>query len=123
MVFGPHPRDYRQGMPLKMRRVALRSALSQRVREDGLRILEALSIEQPKTKAVAEILEKHGLNAGALVVTPEIDRNIYLSARNIPGTAATFVDQLNIYDVVRHPVIIMPIDAVRRLEQKLAATG
>lgn len=123
VVFGPHPREYRQEMPLKMRRLAMRMALSQRVRENGIRLLEGLSIERPRTKAVVALLDKLGLSEGALLVTPEVDRNVYLSARNIPGTAATFVDQLNIYEVVRHPVIVMPVEAVRRLEQKLASTG
>jgi large subunit ribosomal protein L4 len=123
VVFGPHPRDYRQDMPLKMRRLALRCALSQRLRENGLRILESLAVEKPRTKTVTEILGKHGATRGALLVTPELDHNVYLSARNIPGTTATFADQLNIYEVLRHPVIMMPIDAARRLEQRLAATG
>ncbi len=123
VVFGPHPRDYRQDMPTKMRRLALRCALSQRVRENGLRVLEELQVEQPRTKTVAQILSKHGAAQGALLVTPEVNRNVYLSARNLPGTETSFVDQLNIYDVMRHPVILMPLDAVRRLEQRLAATG
>src|SRR5579884_2462128 len=123
VVFGPHPRDYRKEMPVKMRRLALRCALSQRVRENGLRVLQELSVERPRTKTVAQILSSFGATQGALLVTPEVDRNVYLSARNLPGTATSFVDQLNIYDVMRHPVILMPLDAVRRLEQRLAATG
>lgn len=123
IVFGPHPREYRQEMPLKMRRGAMRSALSQRARENGIRILETLEAEQPRTKLVAELLAHHGLTNGALLVTPEIDRNVYLSTRNIPGAAATFADQLNIHEVVSHPVILMPLAAARRLEQRLGATG
>ena len=123
VVFGPHPRDYRQDMPTKMRRLALRCALSQRARENGIRVLETLSMEQPRTKNVASLLQAQGITQGALLVTPELDRNVYLSARNLPDAAATFVDQLNIYEVVRHPVIVLPIEAVRRLEQRLAAAG
>jgi len=123
VVFGPHPRDYRQDMPLKMRRRALSCALSQRARENGIRVLDGLTVEQPRTKEVVELLEKQGAARGALLVTPEVDRNVYLSARNIPGATTTFVDSLNIYEVVNHAIIILPLDAVRRLEQKLAATG
>lgn len=123
VVFGPHPRDYRQAMPLKMRRRALSCALSQRARENGIRVLEGLTVEQPRTKQVVELLKQHGAARGALLVTPEVDRNVYLSARNVPGTTTTFVDSLNIYEVLNHPVIILPLDAVRRLEQRLAATG
>ncbi|MGH2461479.1 MAG: 50S ribosomal protein L4 [Chloroflexota bacterium] len=123
VVFGPHPREYRQEMPLKMRRRALSCALSQRARENAIRVLEGLTAEQPRTKQVVELLKNHGASRGVLLVTPEVDQNVYLSARNIPGAATTFVDQLNIYEVVNHPMIMLPLDAVRRLEQRLAATG
>ena len=120
VVFGPHPRDYRQEMPVKMRRLALRCALSQRVRENGLRLVEGLEVEQPKTKQLAQWLNALGANQGALIVTPELDRNVYLSTRNVPRAHATFADQVNIYEVLRHPVLVMPVEAARRLEQKLA---
>ena len=120
VVFGPHPRDYRQEMPVKMRRLALRCALSQRVRENGLRLVEGLEVEQPKTKQLAQWLTALSANQGALVVTPELDRNVYLSTRNVPRAHATFADQVNIYEVLRHPVLVMPVEAARRLEQKLA---
>lgn len=123
VVFGPHPREYRQEMPKKMRRVALLSALSQRARENSIRVLDTLTVTEPRTKAIAAVLNAHGLTRGALLITPELDRNVYLSARNIPRTTATFVDQLNIYEVMRHPVILLPLEAVRRLEQKLATAG
>lgn len=119
VVFGPHPRDYRLDMPQKMRRLALRCALSQRVRENGLRLLESLALDEPRTKQAVALFQSLGVEK-ALLVTPELDRNVYLSARNIPGAATTFVGQLNIFDVVRHPVVIMPVEAARRLEQKLA---
>ncbi len=120
VVFGPHPREYRQELPLKMRRLALRCALSQRLRENGIRVLDQLTLEKPQTKQAVALLKALGLTTGALLVTPEPDRNVYLSTRNLPGTDATFVGQLNIYDVVRHPVVLMPVEAARRLEQKLA---
>ncbi len=123
VVFGPHPRDYRQDMPMKMRRLALRCALSQRLREDAIRLVEDLSFEAPKTKQTVALLEALNVEGGALVVTPDLDRNVYLSTRNVPGTDATFVGQLNIYDVVRHSAVIMPLEAARRLEQKLQPTA
>ena len=121
VVFGPHPRDYRQDMPQKMRRVALRCALSQRLREDRLRLLDSLAIEAPRTKDAVTLLNTLGLEK-ALIVTAELDRNVYLSARNIPGTKTTYVGQLNIYDVVSHPVLVLPVEAARQLEHKLAPT-
>jgi large subunit ribosomal protein L4 len=106
-------------MPQKMRRLALRCALSERVRENGLRLLDNLSLDEPRTKQAVTLLKSMGVDK-ALLVTAELDRNVYLSARNIPGTETTFVGQLNIFDVVRHPMVIMPVEAARRLEQKLA---
>lgn len=118
VVFGPHPRDYRLNMPAKMRRLALRCALSQRVRENGLRLIEELNFDAARTKQTIALLEALDVT-GALVVTADLDRNVYLSTRNIPGSATTFVDQLNVFDVVRHLVVVMPVEAARRLEQKL----
>jgi large subunit ribosomal protein L4 len=120
VVFGPHPRDYRQELPVKMRRLALRCALSQRVRENGLRLVESLSFEQPQTKQAVALLAALGIDQRALLVTPEINRGVYLSTRNLPNAATTFVGQLNLDDVVRHPIVVMPVEAARRLEQKLA---
>jgi large subunit ribosomal protein L4 len=122
-VFGPHPRDYRQEFPVKMRRLALRCALSQRVRENGIRILENLSFSEPRTKQAAELLRNLSAANGALVVTADLDQNVYLSTRNIERAGVTFVGQLNIHDVMRHPIVVMPLEAARRLEQKLATAA
>ena len=123
VVFGPHPRDYRQDMPIKMRRLALRCALSQRMRENGIRLLDELSFAEPRTKQAATLLDSLGITNGALIVTPDLDRNVYLSARNIPRSAVTFVGQLNIHDVMTHAVVILPVETARRLEQKLGSTA
>lgn len=119
VVFGPHPRDYRQLMPIKMRRAALRMALSQRLREGNVRLVEKLSFDQPKTKQVVKFLSALNVSQGALLVTAELDRPTYLSARNLPGTDTTYVGQINIYDVVGHRVIILPVEAAHRLQDKL----
>jgi len=118
VVFGPHPREYRQLMPSKMRRQALRVALSQRVRENGIRILESLAMTEPQTKQAVALLSSLGVQK-ALLVTPELDRNVYLSARNIPGTETTYAGNLNTFEVVSHPVLIMPVDAIERLRARL----
>jgi len=119
VVFGPHPRDYRQLMPMKMRRQALRVALSQRVRENGIRILETLEMSERKTKQAAALLGALGLQQ-ALLITADLDRNVYFSARNLPGTATTYAGNLNTFEVVSHPVLVMPVEAIRRLEARLA---
>ncbi len=85
-VFGPKPRDYRQAMPKKARRAALRSALSSKVASGELLVLDELTFEEPKTKKMVEVLQNlKAAGASALVVTGELDRNVILSARNIPG--------------------------------------
>jgi len=118
VVFGPHPRDYRQLMPQKMRRQALRVALSQRARENAIRIVESLAMAEPQTKQAVALLSALGVQK-ALLVTPELDRNVYLSARNIPGTETTYAGNLNTFEVVSHPVLIMPVDAIERLQARL----
>jgi len=120
VVFGPHPRDYRQELPVKMRRHALRCALSARAREEGIRLIEGFGFDQPQTKQAAALVKAFAGEGHTLLVTSDLDRNVYLSARNLPKSSATFVGQLNIYEVVRHQTLIMPIEAARRLEQKLA---
>jgi large subunit ribosomal protein L4 len=123
VVFGPHPRDYRQELPVKMRRLAMRCVLSQRVRENGLRLLQDLTFSEPRTKQSAELLANLGLTERALIVTSDHDRNVYLSTRNLPTAGVTFVGQLNIYDLMSHSVVVMPVEAAKRLEQKLGSTA
>lgn len=119
VAFGPHPRDFRQLMPQKMRRLALRVALSERLREGNIRLVDALTFPQPKVKLAEQLLGALNLTDGALLVTPEVDHTVYLAARNLPRTDTTFVGQLNIYDVVGHPAVVMPLEAVRRIEERL----
>lgn len=119
VAFGPHPRDFHQLMPQKMRRLALRVALSERLREGNVRLVDTLTFPQPKVKLAEQLLGALNLTDGALLVTPEVDHTIYLSARNLPRTDTTFVGQLNIYDVVGHAAVVMPLEAVRRIEERL----
>ena len=105
-----------------MRRLALRCALSQRVRENGIRVLDDLSFSQPQTKQVVGLLKNLDATNGTLFVTADHDRNVYLSARNIPRSDVTFVGQLNVHDVLTHATVVIPLETARRLEQKLGKT-
>lgn len=119
-VFGPKPRDYRQAMPKKARRAALRSALSSKVASGELLVLDELTFEEPKTKKMVEVLENlKAAGASALVVTGELDRNVILSARNIPGVGTTRAGDLNVYDVVAHARLIATKDAIAKIEEVL----
>jgi len=120
IVFGPHPRDFSYLMPKKARRAALRSALSAKVRDGEFIVVDQLALSEPKTKVVAEALKKLNAEKGALIVAADFDANVYLSARNIPGVAATAARNINVYDVLSHDRIVMTKDAVAKVEEALA---
>lgn len=119
-TFGPQPRDYRQAMPKKARRAALRSALSSKVASGELLVLDELKLEQPKTREVASVLANlKADDASALFVTAELDRNVVLSARNIPKVNTRRAGDLNVYDVVAHRRVIATKDAIAKIEEVL----
>ena len=120
VTFGPKPRDFGQKMPKKARRAALRSALSGKVASGEFIVLDSLSLEQPKTRQIVELLDK--LNAAgkrALVVTEDTDRNVVLSSRNIPGVATARASDLNVYDGRVNEKVIATKDAVAKIEEVL----
>lgn len=120
IVFGPMPRDYRQKMPKKMRRAALRSALSAKVRDGEILVLDQLSLSAPKTREMATVL--HNLkvyDAKPLIVLAEPNDNVRLAARNIPGARTIEARELNAYEVLKHQRVIMTRDAVARVEEAL----
>lgn len=120
ITFGPHPRDYSWAMPKKSRHAALRSALSAKVRDGEFIVLDQLAISEPKTKIVADALKKLNAPKGALIVGADFDTNVYRSARNIPGVAATAARNINVYDVLSHDRVVMTKDAVAKVEEALA---
>lgn len=119
-VFGPQPRSYNFTIPKKARRVAIKAALSAKVRDGELLVLEGLLFEQPKTSLMASLLEKLNARRSAIVVTAEADTNVDKSARNIPGVSAMVPTDLNVYDVLRHDRIVLTADAARKIEEVFA---
>ena len=117
VVFGPHPRSYRQAMPKKMRRLALRCALSAKARDGELAVLESLTLDEPKSKEMAQILRALKVDSTALVVTSEAKSNVVKSARNLPGIETRPADVLNVVDVLSNKALLMEVAAVRRAEQ------
>jgi len=117
VTFGPKPRDFSLAMPRRMRRKALVSALSAKFAGGDLLVVEDFKLEKPRTKAVAEMLEKLGVTGSALIVTPEVDRTLVLSSRNIPGVAVQRAGDLNVYDLLRHAKVVITREAVRRVEE------
>lgn len=120
IVFGPHPRDYSYQVPKKVRRLALKSALSSRVREGKLLVLDRLELDAPRTKEMVRILDNLQIKDSALVVTGEKNENVVKSARNLPGIMSTEASLLNAYDILRHGTVVMTRDAVARVEEVLA---
>ncbi len=120
ITFGPQVRDHRQKMPRKARRQALRSALTSKARAEALRVVNSLDISEPKTKQVVGLLSGLGLTGKkALLVVAELDRNAYLSARNIPGINTIRAGDLNVYSVLKHDVLVLCQDALTSIEEVL----
>ncbi len=119
ITFGPHPRSYKLDMPKKVRRLALRSALSTKAQNGQLIVLDELSVDAPKTKTIVAMLQ--ALEAEkALIVTCAVDQNVFLSARNIPGVTVVDTNSANVYEVLKHKSLILTKDAVAKLEEVLA---
>jgi large subunit ribosomal protein L4 len=116
VIFGPHPRSYRQAMPKKMRRLAIRSILSARVAGGELRVIDSFGLEEPKTKQMAQVLQALGIKVPALLVTADLDMTVFKSARNIARVNTLPANMLNVVDLVSHSTLLMTLEAVRRVE-------
>jgi large subunit ribosomal protein L4 len=116
IVFAPKPRDYRVSVPKTMRRVAFKSALSAKVAENEMIVIDSLEFDSPKTKAMLEILKAFDANK-TLIVVETSDENVYKSGRNIPGVQVTPVNNLNVYDILKYEKFIVTKDAVSKIEE------
>jgi len=121
VAFAPKPRDYSYSINKKVRSVAFRSALSSKVLDNNLIVLDTLSMEEIKTKEMARILKNLNVESKALIVTSENDSVVSRSARNIKGISATFVGQMNTYELLNAKVCIISKDAVTKLEEVYGA--
>lgn len=117
VVFGPTPRKYGYTLPKKVRRLAIKSALSSKVKSDEIKVLDQLKLEQPKTKEMVAILNNLDAKRKALIVTDSFDQNVALSSRNIPGVTFITADGINVLDVLEHDMLIMTKDAVAKVEE------
>lgn len=120
VALGPKPRDYRYTLNKKVRRLALKSALSSKVQDNEIIVLDALSCDEIKTKQIVNLLKNLNVNEKALIVLPENDKNVVLSARNIEGVDTTYVGSINTYEVLNHTKCIILKDAVSKLEEVYA---
>lgn len=117
IIFGPKPRSYRQAMPKKMRRLALRCVLSAKARDGELKVVEQLKLDQPATKEMAGILAALGVDSSALIITSEPEENVVKSARNLAGIKTLPANILNVVDILSYKMLLMTEAAVRQTEQ------
>lgn len=119
IVFGPKPRDYSLALPKKMRRLALRSALSAKLAAGQLVVVESLALPAPKTKEAQAFLRAVASVPKALLVTAEPDASLRRAVRNLPGAKVTTVASLNPYEILAHDKVVFSREAVARLEEVL----
>ncbi|WP_337982997.1 50S ribosomal protein L4 [Lysinibacillus sp. C5.1] len=119
IVFGPTPRSYSYKLPKKVRRLALKSALSAKVVEQNFVVLDALTLAAPKTKEFTKILKDLSLEKKSLFVTADLDENVALSARNIPGVTVLTANGINVLDLLGHEKVVFTKAAVEKVEEVL----
>ena len=120
IALGPKPRDYRYTLNKKVRRLALKSAVSTKVQDNNLIVVDNIDVEGFKTKTIVEMLKSLGVEGKALIVLAGKNDNVYYSTRNIPGVEATLTNTLNVYDILNHDKFIIVKDAVAKLEEVYA---
>jgi large subunit ribosomal protein L4 len=119
VVFGPKPRDYRQRVSLTTRKLALRTALSQRLKASHVVVVDELKLESHKTKEFLKLLSALQVEGTVLVVVPRVEPNLALSSRNVPGVALTTSSSLNTYQVLRCDTLLFTKSAFAQVEQRL----
>jgi large subunit ribosomal protein L4 len=118
VVFGPKPRSYRQAMPRKMRRLALKCVLSAKVRQGNMKVIRGLDFEEPATKEMRGILSALGIDSPVLIVTaPPPNPNVIKSADNLASVKVLPAALINIFDLISHQVLMITVPAIRQIEQ------
>ena len=120
VVFGPRPREWRQRMPQKMRQGALRCVLSDKLRQDRIRVIDSFGVDAPRTKAMVALFKSLELNRKVLVALGERDEAVLQSLRNIPGVQLVPASILNTYDVINADWLLTTEEALRAIEEKLS---
>lgn len=116
-VFGPMPRDYSYAMPKKAKKGALVDAISSKIAENRLILIESLNVAEPKTKLVAELLKTLGVQENALILIKTENKNLTLAARNIPSVKVLRMDNMNVYDMLKYRYLITTPDALNSMQE------
>lgn len=117
IIFGPKPRDYSYTLPKKVRRLAMKSALSGKVAASSMIIVDKLELSEIKTKTMVKVLEKLGVDKSALVVTATRDENVEKSTRNIANIKTALVNTINVYDILKYDKFVITEEAVRKVQE------
>lgn len=120
IVFAPKPRDYTVTLNKKVKRLAMKSALSSKVQDNEMIVVDSIATEGYKTKKIAEMLKALGSEKKALIVLSEVDAQVIASAANIPGVKTAQVNTLNVYDILNADKFIVVKDAVSKIEEVYA---
>ena len=120
IALGPKPRDYSYTLNKKVKRLAMKSALSAKVLENEIIVLDELAINEIKTKEVVTLLKNLGVEGKALIVTADKDNNVVLSSRNIEGVSTSFVGTLNVYEILNNSQLIIAKNAIEKIEEVYA---
>jgi large subunit ribosomal protein L4 len=119
-VFGPHPRSYEQRLPRKMKRLALRGALTAKLGDSAIKVIDAFGIEAIKTRDLAGVLTALEAHGRILVVAPGRDEKLELSARNLPTVEVILADSLNVVDLIKADIVLIEQPALARMEEVYA---
>ena len=120
VAFAPKPRDYRYSLTKKTRRLALKSALSDKANEECILVVDGLHVDTIKTKPFAEFLEKIGATGKAMVITENVDETVLKSARNIPGVTVTTATIISAYEILNNRVLVVDKAALQKIEEVFA---
>lgn len=120
VALGPKPRDYSYSLNKKVRRLAMKSALSSKVLSNDVVVVNNISVEEFKTKTIINMLKALNVDGKALIVMPNVDQKLIKSAANIPGVKTTLVNTLNVYDILNYDKFIVVTDAVAKIEEVYA---
>ena len=116
-VFGPHPRSYEQRLPAKMKRLALRGALTAKLDDEAIKVIDSFGLEEPRTRELVGVLDALEARGRVLVVSPAVDDRLRLSARNLPTVTVIRADSLNVVDILNADLLLIEQPALARMDE------
>ncbi|ADJ26397.1 ribosomal protein L4/L1e [Dehalogenimonas lykanthroporepellens BL-DC-9] len=117
VIFGPKPRDYSKSLPKKMRRLAIRCLLSDKVASGSLKVVDALALDAPKTREMTQVLTALEIGSSAIIATAGVDENVVLSARNLPRVKTTPANLINVGDLLKYDTLLLTEQALEVVQQ------